>query len=523
MRRFYSRVTLTPVNKDLDTALVWFRRDLRADDQAALYHALRHARRVWCAFVFDTELLAGLPRQDRRVEFIRDSLVGLDAQLRALGAAHGTEHAGLIVRHGRGADEIVRLAQQLHVQAVYLNHDDDPAALERDARVRGALAEHGIALHGSKDHVVFERNEVLSGAGTPYAVFTPYFNAWLKKLDDFYLGVYPVARHAAALAAVPAELRQPIPSLESLGFETTNLHQLKLPTGPAGGQALLEEFLAERIDRYDATRDFPAVKGPSYLGTHLRFGTVSVRQLAREAWRRAQAGSSGARVWLSELAWRDFFQQIVFHHPRVVEHAYRAEFDRIKWEKGKHADALFAAWCEGRTGYPLVDAAMLQLAQSGYQHNRLRMVTASFLVKDLGLDYRRGERWFALKLNDYELASNNGNWQWAAGTGCDPQPWFRIFHPVNQSRKFDPQGRFIRRYLPQLARLPDDLIHAPWLAKPVDLEAAGIELGVDYPLPIVDHEEARQKTLARYAVVKEAKAAQAAARAAKKAQAAGVD
>jgi deoxyribodipyrimidine photo-lyase len=234
----------------------------------------------------------------------------------------------------------------------------------------------------------------------------------------------------------------------------------------------------------------------------LRFGTVSIRHLVREAWARAQAGSRGAEVWLSELIWRDFYHQVLYHHPHVVGQAFRPEYDRIRWEHGKHAQALFAAWCDGKTGYPLVDAAMLQLNQTGYMHNRLRMVVASFLTKDLGLDWRWGERYFAEKLNDFDLAANNGGWQWASSSGCDAQPWFRIFNPTTQSEKFDPQGRFIRRYLPQLSALPDKALHAPWTARPIDLQAAGISLGRDYPLPIVNHDEARQKTLLRYAVVK---------------------
>ncbi|HSQ71713.1 MAG TPA: FAD-binding domain-containing protein, partial [Rubrivivax sp.] len=283
-----------------------------------------------------------------------------------------------------------------------------------------------------------------------------------------------------------------------------NLHTLRLPTGPLGAHELLDDFL-QRIDRYHETRDFPAVKGPSYLSPHLRFGTVSIRQLAREAHARMVAGLRGAEVWLSELIWRDFYHQVLHHHPQVVAHAFKPEYDRIRWEHGKHADELFAAWCEGRTGYPLVDAAMHQINQTGYMHNRLRMVVASFLSKDLGLDWRRGEAHFALQLNDFDLAANNGGWQWAASTGCDAQPYFRIFNPVNQSEKFDPEGRFIRRYLPALAKLPDKLIHAPWLARPVDLTAAGIELGRDYPHPVVDHAVARAKTLERYAVVKQAR------------------
>ena len=505
----------------LPAALVWFRRDLRADDHAALFHALQAARQVWCVFVFDRCILDALPRADRRVEFIQGSLLDLDAQLRSLGLAHGTADTGLIVQHGDARSLIPALAAQLGVQAVYANHDDEPEALARDATVRGRLADAGVVLHTSKDHVVFERAEVLTATGSPYSVFTPYKNAWLKKLDASCLQAYPVAQFAQALATLPAGARGGVPTLAEIGFEPTNLHLFKLPIGSTGAHALLDDFL-DRIDDYGTARDFPAVKGPSYLSTHLRFGTVSIRRLAREAWQRMQGGGSdnrpaalaeaarpwggpaasrGAEVWLSELIWRDFYHQILFHHPRVVGHCFKPAYDAIRWEHGKHADGLFAAWAEGRTGYPLVDAAMHQINQTGYMHNRLRMVVASFLVKDLGLDWRRGEAYFATHLNDFDLAANNGGWQWAASTGCDAQPYFRIFNPVAQSERFDAAGKFIRRYLPQLARLPDKLIHAPWLARPIDLAAAGIELGRDYPAPVVAHDLARQRTLERFAVV----------------------
>ena len=495
-----------PPDKEIDGALVWFRRDLRAQDHAALYHALRAARRVHCAFVFDTDILDPLRsrglRRDRRVEFIRESVAELDRRLGALGAAGGSAGVGLIVRHGAAAEVVPRLAAELHVQAVYANHDDDPPALERDARVRGALASAGIALHTGKDHVVFERGEVLTRSGEPFSVFTPYRDAWLARLEPFFLAAWPVARHAAALAPLPArEPAERVPTLEALGFEPAGLADLHVMPGERGAEERLDDFLG-RIDRYDGMRDFPAARGPSYLGVHLRFGTLSIRRAAREAHARAGQGSAGARTWLSELIWREFFQQLLHHHPHVVDHAFRPAYDALRFEHGRHAQELFAAWCAGRTGYPLVDAAMAQLEHSGYMHNRLRMVAASFLVKDLGIDWRWGERWFADHLIDIELGSNNGGWQWAAGTGCDAQPWFRIFNPVTQSRRFDPQGAFIRRYLPQLAALPDALLHAPWLARPVDLAAAGVVLGRDYPWPIVDHAAARQRTLERYAAVR---------------------
>ncbi len=514
--------------RELDRALVWLRRDLRVEDNAALHHALRAARQVWVCFVFDRDILDLLPRQDRRVEFIRDSLVGVDAELRAAAASHGVAGVGLIVRHGWPRQEIPALVQALGAQAVYANHDDEPAATARDAQVRGRLADLGVALHTSKDHVVFERSEVMTQGATAFSVFTPYKNAWLKKVDRYFLSAYAVSKHAAALAPAPTAGSVPssvagtvatataaisasaytsVPGLVDIGFAPTNLHQLKLPSGPAGARELLADFLP-RLDAYQDTRDFPAVKGPSYLSTHLRFGTVSIRQLAREAHARShgvargQAPSRGAEVWLSELIWRDFYHQVLHHHPHVVERAFKPAYDRIEWDKGKAADALFAAWCEGRTGYPLVDAAMMQINQTGYMHNRLRMVVASFLTKDLGLHWHRGEAYFALHLNDFDLAANNGGWQWAASSGCDAQPYFRIFNPVSQSERFDPQGRFIRRYLPQLGQLPDKLIHAPWLARPIDLAGAGITLGKDYPMPVVDHATAREKTLQRYAVVK---------------------
>ena len=480
------------------SGLVWLRRDLRVHDNAALYHALKHCRQVHVAFVFDTAILDPLPRADRRVEFIRESLVELDARLRELGG----EHRGLIVRHGVAEQDIPKLARQLGVLAVFASHDDEPAALRRDGHVRGHLADHGISLHTCKDHVVFERQEVMTQSGTAFSVFTPYKNAWLRKVSDFYLKAYPVERYAQHLAPRPEALRQPVPRLSDIDFEPTNLKDLHIPTGETGAQMLLADFL-HRIDAYGLRRDFPAVKGPSYLSVHLRFGTVSIRQLAREALGRMQAGSEGAGVWLSELIWRDFYVQVLANFAHVgTGESFKREYDAIAWDHGPHGHKLFDAWCAGRTGYPLVDAAMRQLNQTGYMHNRLRMVVASFLCKDLGVDWRWGETYFATHLNDFDLSANNGGWQWASSSGCDAQPWFRIFNPVSQSEKFDADGKFIRRYVPELAGLSAKAIHAPWLAGELELEAAGVELGKSYPRPIVDHAEAREKTLERYAVVK---------------------
>jgi deoxyribodipyrimidine photo-lyase len=482
----------TTMSDGVERALVWFRRDLRASDHAALSHALRAAQSVWCVFVFDRNILASLPSADRRVEFIRASLLELDRSLASLGG-------GLIVLDGDPAEAIPRLARELAVAAVYTNHDDEPYARARDARVRAALGEAGIDFRTRKDHVVFERGEILTGGGTPFSVFTPYKNAWLKKLTPADLEPHLVAEHAAHFAP-PPEARRGIPTLAELGFRATNVLEHVSPGAP-GAERLLRDFLG-RIDRYAEARDYPGVKGPSYLSVHLRFGTISVRSLARAAHERVRAGSRGAEVWLSELIWRDFYHQVLYHHPHVVERAFRREYDGVQWERGEAAERALAAWQSGRTGYPLVDAAMRQLNETGYMHNRLRMVAASFLTKDLGIDWRAGESYFALRLNDFDLAANNGGWQWAASTGTDAQPYFRIFNPVSQSEKFDSRGDFIRRYVPEIARLSSEAIHAPWRASSQDLSAAGVRLGDTYPLPIVDHDEARKRTLGRYAVVK---------------------
>jgi len=485
-----------------DRGLMWFRRDLRTTDNAALYHALKTCKQVWCVFVLDRAILDPLPRADRRVEFIRESLVDLDRQLRELGQAHGHADVRLLVAHGHAKEKIADFARQSSATAVFCNHDDEPDALARDAQVRGHLAHHGVALYTFKDHVIFERQEVLTQQGRPFGVFTPYKNAWLKQLTDFHLKAYPTHRHAGSLAnALPNHPPNGVPTLADIGFEPTNLSALRILPGSTGAATLLEDFV-QRIDHYQHAREFPAVKGPSYLGVHLRFGTVSIRTLASLAYALHLQGNAGASTWLSELIWRDFYHQILANHPRVVGHSFKPEYDAIKWEHGKHAEALFAAWCEGRTGYPLVDAAMAQLNQTGYMHNRLRMVTASFLCKDLGLDWRWGERHFAEKLNDFDLAANNGGWQWASSSGCDAQPYFRIFNPISQSEKFDAEGRFIRRYVPVLAGLTNNAIHAPWLAKPLELASAGVVPGQNYPLPIVDHATAREATLKRYGVVK---------------------
>ena len=486
------------MRKEFDTGLVWFRRDLRTSDNAALSAALQRCARVHCVFVFDRTILDDLPRADRRVEFIRESLFELDATLRAMA---GKPQAGLIVLHGFANTAIPDLAMAAGAQAVFAAHDYEPQAMARDAAVQQALATQSVGLVTVKDHVIFEQREVLTQTGKPYGVFTPYMRAWLARLGETPPLQHATEPHGDALAERPEAYNHPVPSLEALGFLPTNLKALNIFPGATGAAKLLEDFWL-RIDDYDQTRNFPSVKGPSYLGVHLRFGTVSIRQLVGLALQRKLAGSAGASVWLAELVWRDFYFQVLANFPYVAQNAFKPEYDRIQWEEGSHAQNLFAAWCQGKTGYPLVDAAMAQLNQTGYMHNRLRMVAGSFLVKHLGLDWRWGERYFAEKLNDFDLSANNGGWQWVSSSGCDAQPYFRIFNPINQSEKFDAQGKFIKRYVPQLAGLSARAIHAPWLAKPVELAAADVQLGRDYPLPIVDHAQARALTLQRYGVVR---------------------
>jgi deoxyribodipyrimidine photo-lyase len=475
---------------------VWFRRDLRAFDHAALHHALKSSKLVHCAFIFDSDILAGLPPTDRRVHFIHASVAELDRELRLLGGS-------LLVRHGPAVDTIVALAAELKVDGVVTTNDYEPQAIARDALVAARLNADGRHFSSFKDQVIFEKDEVLSLAGKPFSVFTPYKNAWRKLVeqDPSCLAPWQTEPYAATLAAPRAG--ETLPSLDALGFGAAAAQPLPVPAGMAGAAVLFDDFI-QRMAAYQETRDYPGIKGPSYLSMHLRFGTVSVRYLVRTALSlmASGAGGEGAPVWLSELIWREFYAMILFHHPHVVERAFKPAYDAIEWESGPQAEAAFAAWCEGRTGYPLVDAAMAQLNQTGYMHNRLRMVTACFLIKDLGIDWRWGEQYFALHLNDFDLASNNGGWQWASSSGCDAQPYFRIFNPITQSEKFDPEGRFIRRYLPQLQPLSNKEIHAPWLVPAMLLEQKGIKLGRDYPEPLLRHDEARLRTLERYAVVK---------------------
>ena len=487
----------------MQKALVWLRRDLRLYDQAALHHALKNNSQVWLAFIFDTEILTPLLKgeldanglkHDRRVDFIWQGLQKIDEEL-------GQQGTGLIVQVGNPTQSIPRIAKDLGVNTVYTNRDYEPSAIARDSLVQSSLEQMGIGFESFKDQVIFEKKEILTNSNTVFSIFTPYKNSWLRNLQEKDIAAYDCTPKKGQLPPIPPKLEPPLPSLESMGFSSTGIESY-LPPGSEAGQQFLEDFLP-RIDQYQIGRNFPAIKGVSYLSTHLRFGMLSIRGLVREAHRRMLAGSMGATIWLSELIWRDFYFMILSNHPRLAEGAaFKPDYDNIQWESGPHAKKLFKAWCEGKTGYPLVDAAMHQLNQSGYMHNRLRMVVASFLTKDLGIDWRWGERYFAEHLNDFELSSNNGGWQWASSSGCDAQPYFRIFNPITQSEKFDPEGKFIRRYLPQLDKLSKKSIHAPWQAGHIELEAAGILLGRDYPQPIVDHDQARKNTLVRYSVVK---------------------
>lgn len=476
----------------INSVLVWFRRDLRDVDHAALAQGLRRARQVYCVFVFDREILEALSsRKDRRVEFIRESLLELDQALRQRGG-------GLIVRHAQAIDEIPRLASELGVDAVFANRDYEPSAKARDAAVESRLGVLGIAYESFKDQSVFEGAEVLTQAGRPYTVFTPYKNAWLKRLTDDDL--VPHGSDTGVLLAT--KLAVGVPALETIGFHPTDLKTLGVLPGMSGARKMLADFYTN-IAGYKERRDYPALNGGSNLSVHLRFGTISIRELVAAAQAAGALGdSSGAACWLSELIWREFYFMIIDFFPHAATRSFKPDYDAIVWEQGETAEFAFTAWCQGKTGYPLVDAAMRQLNSTGIMHNRLRMVVASFLVKDLGIDWRRGEAYFAQCLNDFDLSANNGGWQWAASSGCDAQPYFRIFNPITQSERFDPEGSFIRHYLPELAAVPAKFIHAPWRMNEAEQTSCGVFPGGNFPPPLVEHDQARRLTLARYAVVK---------------------
>lgn len=478
-------------------AVCWFRRDLRLRDNAALAAALAHARsvggRVLAVFVFDTDILDPLPdRDDRRVAFIAESVLCLDARLREVGG-------GLLVLHGSARTEIPALVRGLGRVPVFASGDHEPFGRERDAEVGRELSTIGARLESVADLEVQEAGRILTGGGTPFRVFTPFFRAWSARLEreaDSILATRPSVPGAGEIAATGSCAVDLPGLLDRIGFQVPSD-----PGAPPGGEAAAARRLADflpRLDRYASDRDLPSIPGTSGMSVDLRFGTISVRELVR---RSREADGEGGRKWIAEIAWRDFYQSILHHHPETVEHAFQERMERVAWDDPTTdpvAGDRFEAWKQGRTGYPFVDAAMRELRATGRMHNRCRMVVASFLTKDLHIHWKRGERWFARWLLDIELASNVGGWQWAASTGADGQPWFRVFNPVEQGRRWDPSGTWTRRWCPELARLPDKWLHAPWEAPSTVLASAGVRLGVDWPEPVVDHAAQRLEALERF-------------------------
>jgi deoxyribodipyrimidine photo-lyase len=423
---------------DSSATVFWFRRDLRLQDNAGLYHALKENNSVVPVFIFDTTILDKLEDQaDRRVEFIHQSLTLMQQQLTEVGST-------LLVFHG----DPVAIFKSLHPKAVYTNHDYEPYALRRDEQVRDILVKKGASFNTYKDQVIFEKEEVLKDDGKPYTVFTPYSRKWKAKLDAFYLKSYPTENYFSSFKKIKPI---PLPSLPQLGFEVT-------------GKQFPERVIKQAVvEHYDKQRNFPAIAGTTKLSVHLRFGTVSIRKLA-------QVANKKNETWLNELIWRDFYHMILWHFPHVETQAFKPAYDTIEWRNNEEE---FNAWCAGKTGYPIVDAGMRELNETGFMHNRVRMIVASFLTKHLLIDWRWGEAYFAKKLLDFDLAANNGGWQWAAGSGCDAAPYFRVFNPALQTEKFDSELIYIKKWVP--------------------------ELGTDkYPKPLVDHSFARERVLSAY-------------------------
>ena len=423
-------------------SIFWFRRDLRLHDNAGLYHALCSGTPVIPIFLFDTAILDGLENKtDKRVHFIHNALTHLQQQLSAMGST-------LFVQHGTAIDCFKELAREHNIAAVYTNHDYEPYAINRDTEIGTFLQTKNITFHTFKDQVIFEKDEVVKDNGEPYTVYTPYSRKWKEKLNGFYCKPYPTEKYFDGFYK---QAPRAIPSLKEIGFKEAQ---------PDVVPAKLNEDIARH---YDKTRDYPATNGTTRLSVHLRFGTVSIRELVKKA-----IEINGAL--LNELIWRDFYQMILWHFPHVVSGSFKKQYDNIVW---RNNEKEFELWCAGKTGYPIVDAGMRQLYETGYMHNRVRMIVASFLTKHLLIDWRWGEAYFAEKLLDYDLAANNGGWQWAAGSGCDAAPYFRIFNPYLQTQKFDPDLKYIRKWVPEYEQLT-------------------------YPAPIVIHEEARKRCLIVY-------------------------
>ena len=423
--------------------IFWFRRDLRLTDNAGLYHALKDGKPVLPLFVFDSNILDELEdKTDSRVEFIHLALQAIQQQLVNVGSS-------LDVRYGNPLEVYQALLKEYNVEKVFTNHDYEPYAKQRDTAIEELLKEHGAMFYTFKDQVILEKEEVLKDDGKPYTIFTPYSRKWKGVLTEFHLKPYSNKKYFNNFYKQPG---RKLISLEEMGF---NAAGLSFPG---------KEWKGQIIRNYKEQRDFPAVQGTSRLSVHLRFGTISIRELAGEA---------GAlnETFLNELIWRDFYHMILWHFPKVVDHAFKPAYDKIKWRNNVKE---FEAWCNGQTGYPIVDAGMRELNTTGFMHNRVRMIVASFLTKHLLIDWRWGEAYFAKKLLDYDLAANNGGWQWAAGSGCDAAPYFRVFNPYLQTQKFDPELKYIRKWVPELEEF-------------------------SYPKPIVVHEVARKRCLEVYA------------------------
>ena len=439
MNDVFSQAPAELINSN--TAICWLRRDIRLEDNAALYYALKENKQVVVLFIFDTEILDSLEdKYDSRVEFIHQLISTLKDQLEQL-------KSSLLVMHGNP----LQLFKKLQPSAVYINRDYEPYARTRDNAIAAELQSRGIEFKTFKDHVIFEPAEVIKSDGTPYTIFTPYSRKWKETLKPPNTKSFPVAEHLPNLK-IAAPLA--VPSLSDIGFRKTEIHFPK--------RAIRLSVIAN----YHKDRNFPALPGTSRLGAHLRFGAVSIRKLVQLALKKNE-------IWLNELIWREFYQMILWHFPHVVTNSFKSEYDRIEWTNNPDE---FKAWCEGETGYPIVDAGMRELNQTGFMHNRVRMITASFLTKHLLIDWRWGEAYFAKKLLDYELASNNGGWQWAAGTGSDAAPYFRVFNPQLQAEKFDPNNDYISRWVPE------------WNTE-------------KYPPPMVNHKMARERAIKTYKAV----------------------